>query len=82
VDEAVDTFKKTLENYELRDEKAMNMHYWLGRALEQKGDRTAALRSYSQVAQLDFNFRDVQKRIKELRNQPQPPQQQPPQPVS
>ena len=69
VDEAIDTLKGLIEGYPVKDEKAMNMYYWLGRALELKGDRAAALKAYSQVAQMDFNFRDVQARIKNLRVQ-------------
>jgi hypothetical protein len=44
------------------------MHYWYARGLEQKGDIQSALRNYSQVAQWDFNYRDVQTRIKQLRS--------------
>jgi hypothetical protein len=43
------------------------MHYWYGRALEEKGDTAAAVKNYSQVAQWDFNYKDVQTRIKALR---------------
>jgi hypothetical protein len=34
---------------------------------EQQGDRAVAVKAYSQVAQWDFNYRDVQGRIKNLR---------------
>jgi hypothetical protein len=45
----------------------MEMYYWWGRALEQIGDRATAQKAFSQVAQWDFNYRDVQVRIKNLR---------------
>lgn len=68
VDEAVDTLKQTLEEYELRgDTKSKELFYWYGMALEQKGDSVAALKAYSQLVQWDFNYRDVQARIKKLR---------------
>jgi tetratricopeptide (TPR) repeat protein len=68
LDEAVDTLRETIESYELRgDPRSKEMYYWYGRSLEQKGDAQAALRGYSQVAQWDFNYRDVQVRIRQLR---------------
>jgi len=68
VDEAADTLKACMEEYQVRgDDKAKDMVYWYARAQEEKGDLQTALRSYSQVAQWDFNYRDVQNRIKKLR---------------
>ena len=49
------------------DEKSIDMNYWYGRALEAKGDAASAIKAYSQVAQMNFNYRDVQVRIKKLR---------------
>ncbi|HYO10759.1 MAG TPA: tetratricopeptide repeat protein [Tepidisphaeraceae bacterium] len=67
-DEAVDTLHGVLEQYQVRgDNKATDMTYWYGRALEAKGDVPTAIKAYSQVAQLNFNYRDVQARIKALR---------------
>jgi len=68
VHEAVDTLKQTIEEYEIRgDTKSKELYYWYGTALEKKGDFTAALKAYSQLVQWDFNYRDVQQRIKTLR---------------
>ena len=68
VDEAVETLKASIEEYQLKgDEKSKEMYYWYARALEQKPDVPAAVKAYSQVAQWDFNFRDVQQRIRKLR---------------
>lgn len=73
VDEAADTLKACIDEYQIRgDDKAKDMSYWYARAQEQKGDMQTALRSYSQVAQWDFNYRDVQNRIKKLRSGGQP----------
>ncbi len=67
-DEAVDTLRGVLEEYPIKgDARSIDMNYWYGRSLEQKGDVPVALKAYSQVAQWDFNFRDVQARIKKLR---------------
>jgi tetratricopeptide (TPR) repeat protein len=68
VDEAVDTLNEAIQGYAVRgDEKSIEIHYYYANALESKGDIPAALKMYSQVAQWNFNYRDVQKRIKSLR---------------
>ncbi len=68
VDEAVDTLKDILDSYEIKnDAKYTEMQYWYGRALEKKNDIPTALKAYSSVAQSNFNYRDVQARIKRLR---------------
>jgi tetratricopeptide (TPR) repeat protein len=69
VDEAVETLKALIDDYQLKgDLKSIDMTYWYGRSLEQKGDKAAALKAYSQVAQWNFNYLDVQARIKRLRS--------------
>jgi hypothetical protein len=67
-DEAVDTLRAVIGEYQLHgDPKSIEMHYWYGRALEKKGDNASAIKAFSQVAQWDFNYRDVQARVKRLR---------------
>jgi TolA-binding protein len=67
-DEAADTLRAGIDEYQLKgDAKSKEMHYWYGRALEQKKDMPAAAKCYSQVAQWDFNYRDVQARLKKTR---------------
>lgn len=68
VEEAVDTLKAVIDEYPGRgDERSIQMFYWYARALEEKKDREPAIKAYSQVAQWNFNYRDVQTRIKKLR---------------
>lgn len=68
VDEAVDTLSEAIQGYSVRgDEKSIEIYYYYANALEQKGDIPAAIKTYSQVAQWNFNYRDVQQRIKRLR---------------
>lgn len=68
-DEAVDTLRALIEQYQLRDDrKSKEMFYWYGVANQAKGDRDTAIKSFSQVAQWDFTYRDVQDRIKKLRS--------------
>jgi tetratricopeptide (TPR) repeat protein len=69
VDEAADTLRTVIDDYVNKgDLKSKEMYYWWARAVEQQGDRPVALKAYSQVAQWDFNYRDVQTRIKNLRS--------------
>jgi tetratricopeptide (TPR) repeat protein len=77
VDEAVDTLRAQIEEYQIKgDNKSKDMYYWYARALEAQHEVPSALKAYSQVAQWDFNYRDVQSRIKKLRSggAPQPQQ--------
>src|SRR6185436_1179249 len=58
-DEAVDTFKGLIDEYQLKgDDKSIEMTYWYGRSLEEKKDIPTAIKAYSSVAQLNFNYRD------------------------
>ncbi|MDB5329077.1 MAG: hypothetical protein JWP03_228 [Phycisphaerales bacterium] len=67
-DEAGDTLKIVIDEYPARgDETSKDMVYWYGRTLEHLNDIPTAIKQYSQVAQMDFNYRDVQERIKRLR---------------
>lgn len=68
LDEAVETLATAIEEYPGRgDEKSKELTYWYGRSLEARGDKPAALKSYSQVFQWDARYRDVQVRIRALR---------------
>mgnify|MGYP001369184610 CR=1 FL=1 len=69
VDEAVDTLRGLADGYEIKgDDNAKEIYYWFARSLEAKQEIPTALKNYSQVAQWDFTYRDVQGRIKKLRN--------------
>ncbi len=68
VDESVDTLSSVIGEYQLKgDPRSVEMYYWYGRSLEARKDAAGAIKAYSQVAQWNFNFRDVQVRIKRLR---------------
>ncbi len=69
VEEAVATLGTIVNDYVNKgDKKSITMTFWYGRALEEKGETQAAIKAYSQVAQWEFNFLDVQARIKRLRD--------------
>lgn len=69
-DEAADTLKGLSESYptlSTGDETAKEIMYWLGRAYEEKNDKSEALKAYSMVVKWDFVYRDTQARMKKLR---------------
>jgi hypothetical protein len=66
VDEAADVLQGIIAEYQLRDDRWMRMLYWRARALEAK--KEAAIKLYSQIAQIDFRYLDVQARVKALRS--------------
>ena len=68
MDEATETLRAVIDEYvNTGDAKSKEMYYWYARGLETQGDRQTALKAFSQVAQWDFNYRDVQARVKNLR---------------
>lgn len=68
LDEADETLDALIKEYPVKgDSKSKQMYYWRARVLEQKNQTTEAIKHYSQVAQWDFNYLDVQSRIKRLR---------------
>jgi hypothetical protein len=69
-DEADETLATLMREYQLvGDARAKEMYYWRARALEKKGMKAEALSHYSKVTQWEFQYRDVQQRIKALRGQ-------------
>jgi tetratricopeptide (TPR) repeat protein len=82
VPEAVDTFKKSIDEYDLAstgDKKAKELYYWYGRGLEENRDFAKAIDVYSQIIRWDISYRDARKRLNDLRAQQQsnPPPQNP-----
>ncbi len=74
VDEAIETLQAVIDEYQLKgDDRSKEMYYWQARALEQKGNTDLAIKRYSQVAQWEFTYKDVQGRIKNLRQGPKIP---------
>jgi tetratricopeptide (TPR) repeat protein len=51
------------------DELGKNMHYWLARAQEAGGDVAGAKKTYGDILQADYNFRDVRARLDGLQEQ-------------
>jgi tetratricopeptide (TPR) repeat protein len=82
VPEAVDTFKKSIDEYDLAstgDKKAKELYYWYARGLEEARDFPKAIETYSQIIRWDIAYRDARKRLNELREQAKntPPPQNP-----
>lgn len=72
--EAVATYRRAIAAVEVAGgDTAKELHYNLGRALEQMGRPAEADAAYSQVVQWDFNYRDTRLRIQKLRRRDEPP---------
>lgn len=70
--QAIDTFKEAIASYETPDDSVgKELHYWLGRAYQEDGQVADALKTYGQLIQWDYNYRDgdVRTRIDELKRQ-------------
>lgn len=68
LDEACDTLDTLIKEYPTKgDDWSKQMHYWAGRAHEDRGDVEPAIRLYSAIVRMEFNYMDVQSRIKKLR---------------
>ena len=67
-DEAIDTLDGLIRDYQIKgDDLSKEMHYWSGRAHEDRGDAEIAIKLYSSIVRMEFNYKDVQSRIKKLR---------------
>jgi tetratricopeptide (TPR) repeat protein len=67
--DAVDVFTQAIESYELKDDDvAKELRYNLARVYEEQGESGKALEIYRRIAQLDFAYKDVGKRVDKLRS--------------
>jgi len=66
--QAVSTLTEAVSDYEFKDdETAKSLNYWLGRAQEAAGDVAEAEKTYGNLLQVDYNYRDVRARLDGLR---------------
>ena len=66
--EAADTYKKALDG-DLTDARAKDIRYSYGDVLEKMGELKAAQDEFSEVAQIDFSYKDVRNRLESVRQQ-------------
>jgi tetratricopeptide (TPR) repeat protein len=67
-DQAIQIFGEAIGEVEVPgDVISKKLHYWLGRALEAKGDAPEAMKVYGQLLQWDYNYGDVRDRMDVLR---------------
>ncbi|MBN1796095.1 MAG: tetratricopeptide repeat protein [Sedimentisphaerales bacterium] len=67
--DAQELFLRAIEEYEIKDDAiAKDLQYNLGLCYEKQGDAQKAVDIYRRIAQIDFGYRDVSKRIDALRN--------------
>ena len=66
--DAMEIFQQAIDSYEIKDDAIANdLHYNLGLCYEKLGKDAEALEIYRKIAQIDFNYRDVSKRVDRLR---------------
>ena len=64
--EASETLERVLEG-ELIEDRAKEIRYTLGGVYEKMGEMEKAQDQYSQVAQMDYNFKDARERLERVR---------------
>jgi len=68
-DDAIDIFTEALGACEVQDSAiAKDLRYNLAKSYEHKGQTQEALELYRKLAQLDFGYKDVRRRVDKLRN--------------
>jgi len=68
-EDAIDIFSQALNTCQVQDSSiAKELRYNLARSYEENNQADKALELYRRLAQLDFGYKDVQQRVKELRN--------------
>jgi len=66
--DAIDVFSQAIDVHESKDDSiAKDLRYNLARSYEKQGDIEKAFDIFRKIAQLDFGYRDVRKRVDELR---------------
>jgi tetratricopeptide (TPR) repeat protein len=66
--DAEEIFLRTIEEYEIKDDAiAKDLQYNLGLCYEKQGKTDEAVGMYRRIAQVDFAYRDVSKRLDALR---------------
>lgn len=67
--DAIDIFTQAIDSHEIKDDAiGKELCYNLASAYQEHGDCERALSLYRKIAQLDFGYKDVSKRVDSLRN--------------
>lgn len=68
IPDAMEVFQRAIDSYELKDDAVgKDLQYNLGLCYEKQGDTDKAMEIYRKIAQMDFGYRDVSKRVDRLR---------------
>lgn len=69
--DASEIFQQAIDAHEIKDDAtAKDLQYNLGLCYEKQGDNEKAVEIYRKIAQMDFGYRDVSKRLDRLRKNP------------
>jgi len=66
--EAAETYERALQT-EMSEDRSKEMRYNLADTLEKMGESAKAQEHFSQIAQLDYNYKDVRQRVEKLRGE-------------
>lgn len=67
-EDAIDIFKEAVHNYEFEDDNlGKELRYNLARSYEEAGKGQDALEIFRRLAQIDYDYKDIRKRIDSLR---------------
>ncbi len=66
-DLAVTQFQKALAGELITPDQDKNIRYNLARTFEQSGDKTRAVTEYKKIMEIDINYKDVTKKVEQLR---------------
>lgn len=67
--DAIDIYKDAIKIYPINDDSiGKELRYNLARAYEELNEKANALEIYRKIAQVDFAYKDVSKRVESLRN--------------
>ncbi|HNZ66925.1 MAG TPA: tetratricopeptide repeat protein, partial [Planctomycetota bacterium] len=67
-DIAIEHFQSVLDSISPKEREYKEAMYWIGQAHEAAGHQEEALEAYTTIYREDINFKDVQARLKKLRN--------------
>jgi len=75
--DAIDVFSQAIDSHEIKDDAiGKELRYNLALAHEQQGDLDKALEIYRKIAQRDFGYKDVSRRVDKLRSEKKKPDSQ------
>ena len=75
--DAIDVYNSAINSHPIKDDAmGKELRYNLGRTFQQQGDSQKALEIYRRIAQVDFAYKDISRRVEQLRKENKKPTSQ------